>query len=65
MQTSAKPSWPLSLRRRGRKFRPPCRAPKYKQLKRVLVTSNISRNTMGKIQKKDLRKTYKGTFASR
>ena len=37
----------------------------YKQLKRILVTSDIPRNTMGKIQKKDLRKTYKGTFASR
>ena len=29
----------------------------YKQLKRILVTSDIPRNTMGKIQKKDLRKT--------
>ena len=37
---------------------------KYKQLKRVFVTSDIPRNTMGKIQKKDLRETYKGTFAS-
>jgi malonyl-CoA/methylmalonyl-CoA synthetase len=38
---------------------------KYKQLKRVFVTSDIPRDTMGKIQKKDLRETYKGTFASR
>ena len=36
---------------------------KYKQLKGVFVTS--TRNTMGKIQKKDLRETYKGTFANR
>ena len=28
---------------------------KYKQPKRVFVTSDIPRNTMGKIQKKDLR----------
>jgi len=31
----------------------------------LFVTSDISRNTMGKIQKKDLRETYKGTLASR
>ena len=35
---------------------------KYKQPKRVFVTSDIPRNTMGKIQKKDLREAYRGTF---
>jgi malonyl-CoA/methylmalonyl-CoA synthetase len=35
---------------------------KYKQPKRVFVTSDIPRNTMGKIQTKDLRETYSGTF---
>jgi malonyl-CoA/methylmalonyl-CoA synthetase len=33
---------------------------KYKQPKRVFVTSDIPRNTMGK--KKDLREAYRGTF---
>ena len=36
---------------------------KYKQLKRVFVTSDATR--WARIQKKDLRETYKGTFASR
>jgi malonyl-CoA/methylmalonyl-CoA synthetase len=35
---------------------------KYKQPKRVFVTSDIPRNTMGKIQKKDLREANRGTF---
>jgi malonyl-CoA/methylmalonyl-CoA synthetase len=35
---------------------------KYKQPKRVFVTTDIPRNAMGKIQKKDLRETYKTTF---
>ena len=35
---------------------------KYKQPKRVFVTSDIPRNTMGKIQTKDLRETDSGTF---
>ena len=35
---------------------------KYKQPKRVFVTTNIPRNAMGKIQKKDLRETYNATF---
>jgi malonyl-CoA/methylmalonyl-CoA synthetase len=35
---------------------------KYKQPKRVFVTSDIPRNTMGKIQKRDLREAYSGTF---
>ena len=38
---------------------------KYKQPKRVFVTRDLPRNTMGKVQKKDLRETYKATFASR
>ncbi len=36
---------------------------KYKQFKRVFVTSDATR--WARIQKKDLRETYKGTFASR
>ena len=39
------------------------RLAKYKQLKRVFVTSDATR--WARIQKKDLRETYKGTFASR
>ena len=35
---------------------------KYKQPKRVFVTTDIPRNAMGKIQKKDLRETYNATF---
>src|SRR5205814_4479763 len=35
---------------------------KYKQPKRVFVTTDIPRNAMGKIQKKDLRELYRGTF---
>ena len=35
---------------------------KYKQPKRVFVTTDIPRNAMGKIQKKDLRETYHATF---
>jgi malonyl-CoA/methylmalonyl-CoA synthetase len=35
---------------------------KYKQPKRVFVTTDIPRNAMGKIQKKDLRATYNSTF---
>ena len=35
---------------------------KYKQPKRVFVTTDIPRNAMGKIQKKDLRATYNATF---
>ena len=34
----------------------------YKQPKRVFVTTDISRNAMGKIHKKDLRETYNATF---
>jgi malonyl-CoA/methylmalonyl-CoA synthetase len=35
---------------------------KYKQPKRVFVTTDIPRNAMGKIQKKDLREKYNATF---
>jgi malonyl-CoA/methylmalonyl-CoA synthetase len=35
---------------------------KYKQPKRVFVTSDIPRNTMGKNQKKDLREACRDTF---
>ena len=35
---------------------------KYKQPKRIFVTTDIPRNAMGKIQKKDLRETYNATF---
>jgi malonyl-CoA/methylmalonyl-CoA synthetase len=38
---------------------------KYKQPKRVIVTSDIPRNAMGKVQKKDLREKHAGMFASR
>jgi len=37
---------------------------KYKQPKRIFVTSDIPRNAMGKIQKKDLRQTYNATFGT-
>jgi malonyl-CoA/methylmalonyl-CoA synthetase len=37
---------------------------KYKQPKRVIVTSDIPRNAMGKVQKKDLREKHAGMFAS-
>lgn len=70
MQTSAKPSWPSSLRGRGAQIDEEKiqaaiagHLAKYKQLKRVFVTSNATR--WARIQKKDLRETYKGTFASR
>jgi malonyl-CoA/methylmalonyl-CoA synthetase len=37
---------------------------KYKQPKRVIITSDIPRNAMGKVQKKDLREKHAGMFAS-
>ncbi|MFT3977313.1 MAG: malonyl-CoA synthase [Sphingomonas bacterium] len=37
---------------------------RYKQPKRVFVTTDLPRNAMGKVQKKDLRETYGNTFAA-
>jgi malonyl-CoA/methylmalonyl-CoA synthetase len=38
---------------------------KYKQPKRVFVTSDLPRNTMGKVQKKELRETYRDAFKAK
>ena len=37
---------------------------RYKQPKRVFVAADLPRNAMGKVQKKDLRETYRDTFAA-
>jgi len=37
---------------------------KFKQPKRVFITTELPRNAMGKIQKKDLRDQYARTFVS-
>ena len=36
---------------------------KYKQPKHIIITSELPRNTMGKVQKKALRETYAGLFS--
>ena len=36
---------------------------KYKQPKRVFITTDLPRNAMGKIQKKELRERYADVFA--
>jgi malonyl-CoA/methylmalonyl-CoA synthetase len=37
---------------------------RYKLPKRIFVTDALPRNAMGKVQKKDLRESYKQTFAA-
>jgi malonyl-CoA/methylmalonyl-CoA synthetase len=36
---------------------------KYKLPKRIFITDTLPRNAMGKVQKKDLREQYAGTFS--